>query len=84
MRRFFVLALLAGALYVGWEIHTQGTERAFGGLFAPLESQNDADTLPATGLSPAAQAVDEPMAGPRHRGPSGRRVQDRARALRDR
>jgi hypothetical protein len=36
MRMLLKLALIAGVTYVGIEIYSQGLERAFGGLLAPL------------------------------------------------
>lgn len=85
MKKLFFLLLLGGAAWAGWELHTKGTEGAFGGALAPIESQNHADAPAARHLTPSAQMADEPMHMPRSRGPSGgSAAAERARKLRDR
>jgi hypothetical protein len=80
MGKFWFLVLLAGVLYVGWEIRTKGMDGAFGGMFAPLESVNQAEAPMATSLTPLAQSADVPTQG----SSGGQAVRDRAAGLRDR
>jgi hypothetical protein len=60
MGKLFGLILLLAALWVGITLYTEGTENAFGGIFAPIESQNRAEAPMATGLTPAAQSATPP------------------------
>lgn len=75
MGKGFGLILMLISLYIGMEIYTEGMDRAFGGIFAPLESQNQSERPLAAGLTPLAQEADPPAASrPRHG------VTDRVRA----
>ncbi len=61
MGKIFIILLILGAVWVGMEMYNEGTDKAFGGIFAPLESaRSDDGGLPATGLTPAAQEADVP------------------------
>lgn len=60
MGKLFVILLIAGAIWVGMEIHREGKDQAFGGIFAPLESVRDDDGSAASALTPAAQEADAP------------------------
>jgi hypothetical protein len=61
MGRLLLLLLLAGALYVGWEMHSKGDE-AFGGVLATKQLEPGKEALGArpTRLSPAAQQAPIP------------------------
>jgi hypothetical protein len=56
----FGLILMLISMYIGMTIYTEGIEAAFGGIFAPIESMNDADSPSALHLTPAAQEADVP------------------------
>lgn len=58
--RAFGWILVLGALYVGITIYTEGIDAVFGGVLAPLEPVSQRETPLATGLTGAAQGVDEP------------------------
>ena len=61
MNKLFVILLIAGAVWVGMEIYNEGTEGAFGGIFAPIESvRGNEDGSTAADLTPAAQEADVP------------------------
>lgn len=64
MGKLIVMALIGAAVYVGWEIHTKGTDQAFDGALAPSAGATD-DNKEALGsrpmrLSPAAQMAPIP------------------------
>jgi hypothetical protein len=44
MAKAFGLILMLAAMYVGMTIYTQGLERAFGGIFAPIDAGPGADS----------------------------------------
>ncbi|UCE86370.1 MAG: hypothetical protein JSU66_01095 [Deltaproteobacteria bacterium] len=77
MGKAFGWILMLLALYIGMTIYTEGMDQAFGGIFAPLQSQNESDRPLATALTPLAQEADPPSAGYRPRRGS---VTDRVRA----
>jgi hypothetical protein len=60
--KLFVILLIVAAVWVGMKIYNEGTDKVFGGAFAPLESarSDDYDGGGATGLTPAAQEADVP------------------------
>lgn len=61
MGKIFIILLILGAIWVGMEMYNEGTDKAFGGIFAPIESaRSDDGGLPAAGLTPAAQEADVP------------------------
>jgi hypothetical protein len=60
MGRLFGIVLVLGAIYVGMTIYAEGIENAFGGAFAPIESQDGREEPTATALTPAAQMADAP------------------------
>ncbi len=61
MNKLFVILLIVGAIWVGMEIYNEGTDGAFGGMFAPLESvRGNEDGSTAADLTPAAQEADVP------------------------
>jgi hypothetical protein len=59
--RLFVILLIVAAVWVGMKIYNEGTDEAFGGIFAPLESvRGNEDGSTAADLTPAAQEADVP------------------------
>jgi hypothetical protein len=62
MGKLFLLILLAGGLWLGWELHTEGREGAAGGALARRELPADKEALGArpTRLSPLAQEAPIP------------------------
>jgi hypothetical protein len=44
MAKAFGLILMLAAMYIGMTIYTQGLEQAFGGIFAPIDSQTEVDS----------------------------------------
>jgi hypothetical protein len=61
MGKLFAILLIVGAIWVGMEIYNEGTDKAFGGIFAPLESvRGNEDGSTAADLTPAAQEADVP------------------------
>jgi hypothetical protein len=73
MSKFFGLIMMLAAMYVGMTLHAEGMEKAFGGVFAPIEPM-ERDGSAAAALTGHAQAVDSPDGA----GPSVR-VTDRVR-----
>lgn len=76
MGKAFGLILMLISLYIGMTIYTEGIEAAFGGIFAPIDSMNDAEAPSALGLTPAAQEADAPRERVR-RVPITEQVRDR-------
>jgi hypothetical protein len=62
MGKLLLLILLAGGLWLGWELHTKGREEAAGGALATRQLAPDKEALAArpTRLSPAAQVAPIP------------------------
>ncbi|MBW2232957.1 MAG: hypothetical protein JRG92_20270 [Deltaproteobacteria bacterium] len=60
MGKVIVILLIAAAAWVGSVFHTEGTDKAFGGIFAPIESVRESESSAVLALSPAAQAADVP------------------------
>ena len=62
MGKLLLLILLAGGLWLGWEMHSEGRDQAAGGAFAARELAPDQEALGArpTRLSPAAQVAPIP------------------------
>jgi hypothetical protein len=46
------------SLYIGMTLYTEGIEGAFGGAFAPVESQNQREAPLTTHLTPGELAPD--------------------------
>lgn len=63
MSKVFGIAMMAVALYIAMTLHTEGMEKAFGGVFAPIESARS-DSLSASALSPTAESAEQPSSGP--------------------
>lgn len=65
MGKVFGLILLAAIVWAGWQLHTKGTEGAFGGALAPSAAATDPDQHALAAhperLSPLAQ--DAPIPG---------------------
>ena len=51
MSKIISIGLIAAAVWVGWVFHTEGTERAFGGMFAPIESVRQSESSAVLALS---------------------------------
>jgi hypothetical protein len=62
MGKLFLLILLGGGLWLGWELHTKGRDEAVGGAFATKQLPAGKEALGArpTRLSPAAQEAPVP------------------------
>jgi hypothetical protein len=55
MGRAFGLVLILIAMYVGMTLYTEGMEKAFGGVFAPIRPLDQRESPAATHLTPGAQ-----------------------------
>jgi hypothetical protein len=77
MGKVFGILLVLAAIWVGVTIYNEGTENAFGGILAPVESVRSPDALGAAGLTPAAQEADLPAQPRRSAGPITQRVRNR-------
>ena len=60
MGKAFGLIMMLAALTVGMKIYSEGIEQVYGGIFAPIESQ-ERDSALATHLTPIAGMADAPM-----------------------
>jgi hypothetical protein len=67
MARLIGVVLMLVGIYVGLTVYTEGTDRAFGGLFAGADSQDSAvgDTEEWTPEEPGAPAARQPKNHPR-------------------
>ena len=80
MGRLFTLIAMLIALYIGMTIYTEGIDRTFDGVFAPLESVRSGETPLATHLTPSAQMAEEPSRRARPRTRIGDAVHQRVSA----
>ena len=60
MRKLILVIMVAAAVWVGSVIQSEGRDKAFGGLFAPVESVRQSESSAALALTPAAQVGDIP------------------------
>jgi hypothetical protein len=76
--RLFVILLIVAAIWVGMKIVSEGSDKVFGGAFAPLESvRGNEDGSTAADLTPAAQQADLPPQQRASRGPITNQVRDK-------
>jgi hypothetical protein len=61
MGKVLIIVLIAAVGWVGWTLHNEGTEKAFGGILAPIESVRDPESMGTVALTPLAQSADVPM-----------------------
>lgn len=59
MSKAFGLILMLAALTIGMKIHSEGLERAYGGIFAPIASP-ERDRAMGANLTPIAGMADAP------------------------
>jgi hypothetical protein len=59
MSKAFGLIVMLLALYIGMTIYSEGVDRAYGGLFAPIAS-SERDSAPGAGLTPLAGMAEAP------------------------
>jgi hypothetical protein len=59
MGKAFGWIVMLLALYIGMTIYSEGIDRAYGGLFAPISS-SERDSSLATGLTPLAGTAEAP------------------------
>jgi hypothetical protein len=69
MSKAFGLILMLAAMYVGMTLHAEGMEKAFGGVFAPIEpiERNSSAATALSGGAQAAEAANGGAARPRGR-----------------
>ena len=67
MGKGFGLILMMIAMYVGMTIYAEGMDRAFGGIFAPLQSARSSDAPVGRHLTPLAQTGDDAATRPAQR-----------------
>jgi len=60
MRKLIIIGLVAAAAWAGSVIRSEGTDKVFGGIFAPVESVREGESSAALALTPAAQVGDVP------------------------
>ncbi len=55
MKKIMIFGLIAAAMWVGSVIRNEGTDKAFGGVFAPAESVRSSESIAVLSVTPAAQ-----------------------------
>jgi hypothetical protein len=60
MKKIMIVLVVGAVMWAGSVIRTEGIDKAFGGIFAPVDSIRESESSAVVALSPAAQAVDIP------------------------